>query len=443
MIQLNSDQQHAVDKLVEHVRNPVASYLTVKGGGGVGKSTSVFTAIRELIEVEKLDVLLCAPTHKALNVLRAMSEQQGVDVQFATLASALGLRALPEEGQLKFVQGDSSKIGDYDVIIIDECSQIGEKSLRLLLKECQKFNTILMMMGDNCQLFPVKSYESPVFASGDSVTLTKVMRYSGDILHLATEMRKIIVPEDYGLSPELAKSKINLASMVAELFPNGSDTITVLPAAELVYASLPHTDPDNVDAVSIVCWTNDQADAYNNTVHQHLYGHMVNYDPNTYYVGDILLPQDPVLRGQAVLFPIDAELVVKSVSQHQYDLLDRNMVLIDYFQVDVQSASDGGSSKVINVVAPHHVALYNQAISEIAAMCKRRELYWSSFWDIKNKFTAVKRPFARTSHKAQGSTYPHTFVDAHNIAKCHQVALHNRMLYTAITRAAKHLTIGV
>lgn len=442
MLVLNPEQQAAVDGILGHVRNPESSYFTVKGGGGVGKSTSVFTAIKEIVEVEGLRVLLAAPTHKAVNVLRAMSEEQGIDVNLATLASALGLRALPEEAQMKFVKGDTSKMQDYDVLVVDECSQIGEKSLIMLLEEATRYNVILIFMGDNCQLFPVKSFVSPVFEGGTSATLTKVMRYTGDILVLATEMRKIIAPEDYGLPLDLSKKKINIRQMCRDLFPNGSETIDIIRSLDIIENTLPYVNPDDIDASTIACWTNDCADDYNNRIHAHIHREMADYITGMYYHGDVVLPQDPVMNRQAIVYPIDAELVVQSVETGTYDLLNRGSVMIDYFIMKVRHAQTQ-VPHTINVVAEHHIDLYKQAIKEIAGMCRNRELYWSDFWTINNFFTPVKRPFARTTHKAQGSTYRTTTVDAFNINECPQVALHNRMIYTAITRAADRLIVGV
>lgn len=437
---LNEDQQRAVDAIIEHVHNPTATYLTVKGGGGVGKSTSVFTAISQIQDELGLSVLLCAPTHKALNVLREMAEEQDVNVDFSTLASALGLRALPEEGQMKFAKDAESKLGQFRVVVIDECSQIGEESLKLLITEAQKYNTILVLMGDNCQLFPVKSYVSPAFSYGDTVTLTKVMRYSGDILRLAVAVRKIIAPEDYDLPAENTKQKINLPAMVREMFPNGSDDITIVSAGKLVDTVIPHTNLEDTDASTIVSWTNDQTDAYNLDIHQRLMGLGQDYDSGTYYVGDKILPQDPVQRGQALVCAIDTVLEIEGIKANTHDLLGRGAVEIPYYEIDVRAPE--GRPFTINVVHPEYAELYQQALSEIAGMCKNREVYWSDFWEIKNKFTPVKRPFARTTHKAQGSTYPYTGLDASNIGACHQVALHNRMLYTGLTRASEHLYIG-
>ena len=67
---------------------------------------------------------------------------------------------------------------------------------------------------------------------------------------------------------------------------------------------------------------------------------------------------------------------------------------------------------------------------------------WEKFYNLKNSLADLRPPFAGTTHKAQGGTFPAVFIDRLNINKCRDSATKARLLYVALTRASKNVYIN-
>jgi len=67
---------------------------------------------------------------------------------------------------------------------------------------------------------------------------------------------------------------------------------------------------------------------------------------------------------------------------------------------------------------------------------------WVSFYNVKNALADLRPPFAGTTHKAQGGTFPAVFIDRMNINKCKDAWTRARLLYVALTRASEHVYIN-
>ena len=131
--QLDPEQQQAVDAIVHS-----AGALAITGGPGVGKTTTLATAIHEL-ELAKKNFLLLAPTGKAaLNITRKTQKP----------ASTIH--------RLLWTKNADEMFSGVDVVIIDEASMVdteilGQLSTLLLLNS----NARLVLVGDHNQLPPV------------------------------------------------------------------------------------------------------------------------------------------------------------------------------------------------------------------------------------------------------------------------------------------------
>ena len=67
---------------------------------------------------------------------------------------------------------------------------------------------------------------------------------------------------------------------------------------------------------------------------------------------------------------------------------------------------------------------------------------WQAYYKIKNSLADLRPPFAGTTHKAQGGTFPAVFIDKTNINKCKNPATRARLFYVALTRASKNVYIN-
>ena len=67
---------------------------------------------------------------------------------------------------------------------------------------------------------------------------------------------------------------------------------------------------------------------------------------------------------------------------------------------------------------------------------------WQAYYKIKNSLADLRPPFAGTTHKAQGGTFPSVFIDKININKCRNHTTRARLFYVALTRASENVYIN-
>lgn len=436
---LTEEQLKVNTAIIDAATNKVAEVIVVEGGGGVGKTTSVFSALAELEGTYNKRIVTCAPTHKAVNVLNETARKQGMEFPSFTLASLLGYRVLPEDGKKVFKPEAPSRLDNnkYDVLLVDEGSQVNEYVKRHLIRECMRNRTTLIVMGDGAQIPPVKSTKSPLLEAENKHFLTTVHRYQGDILEMATELRKFILPEQYGgtaWNPDKPMDKYPISDL-GKYLNNEDGSIISLNRRDLVQHYMDNMDRNDPDRAVILCWRNATVKEYNREIHELIHG----ANAPDFVVGDIVVPQSPV---ESMFGAVNTEepCFIRDIVPSTYDMLDLGKVIVNTWELTLESFYTG-EQVVTTAVQDSDLALYKDAMNEIAQMCRAGEVYWSQFWEIDNMFTEIRHTYARTSHKAQGSTFHSAYIDLVDMVPCREQRTFNRMLYTAITRPSNNLII--
>ena len=75
-------------------------------------------------------------------------------------------------------------------------------------------------------------------------------------------------------------------------------------------------------------------------------------------------------------------------------------------------------------------------------MLNKSKKSWQAYYAIKNSLADLRPPFAGTTHKAQGGTFPAVFIDKLNINKCRDKTTKARLFYVALTRASENVYIN-
>ncbi|MBO5260167.1 MAG: ATP-dependent RecD-like DNA helicase [Agathobacter sp.] len=133
-------EEHQLEAVKEAVKNGL---LIVTGGPGTGKTTTINTIIR-YFEGEGLDIFLAAPTGRAA---KRMSETTGFEAR--TIHRMLELNG-GMEGNAGFERNEQNPL-ETDVIIIDEMSMVDISLMYSLLKAVVA-GTRLILVGDVNQL---------------------------------------------------------------------------------------------------------------------------------------------------------------------------------------------------------------------------------------------------------------------------------------------------
>lgn len=134
--------EHQVEAVKEAVRNGL---LVITGGPGTGKTTTINSIIR-YFEMEGLDIFLAAPTGRAA---KRMSETTGFEAR--TIHRMLELNGGVDDGSAVGFERNERNPLETDVIIVDEMSMVDVYLMNSLLKAVVA-GTRLILVGDVNQL---------------------------------------------------------------------------------------------------------------------------------------------------------------------------------------------------------------------------------------------------------------------------------------------------
>ena len=188
-ITLTKSQALALEKLQEFV-NSNKKYFRLTGYAGTGKSF-IIAQFMQWLQKQKINFVAGSPTNKAVKNLVKLASENGISIEAHTVAQLLGQQPELNEttGEEEFVTGDS-KIGDYDLVILDEFSMISKRNFQDIDYEVNNRNTKVIFVGDPAQLPPVGE-KYPIVAKFPMVeaNLDEVVRYDGSIAHVAEQIR--------------------------------------------------------------------------------------------------------------------------------------------------------------------------------------------------------------------------------------------------------------
>ncbi|MRW41151.1 AAA family ATPase, partial [Staphylococcus aureus] len=161
-VDLSEQQKEAFDLAIAWFKDPDSPFV-LRGYAGTGKSFCAQRIIKALQSHGK--IAICAPTHKAVHVLRRMAQEYDLqNVHITTLHSLLHVMPgeYDAEGRQRLKANEWSRepfFSDFGLVVIDESSMIDSELLALI----EEKETPTLFMGDPAQLPPINEPESPVF----------------------------------------------------------------------------------------------------------------------------------------------------------------------------------------------------------------------------------------------------------------------------------------
>ena len=390
-IELYPLQHKAVIESIKH------GLLILTGGPGTGKTTTINTMI-QFFESEGLSILLAAPTGRAA---KRMTEATGYEAQ--TIHRLLEVNGNPEEESTGGFLRNRENPLEADVIIIDEMSMVDLNLMHALLSAVVQ-GTRLILVGDVDQLPSVGpgSVLKDIISSErfHVVTLTKIFRQAGesDIIMNAHKINA-------GEPVELNKKSRDFFFVKCD----EADTI-IGGIIALIQRKLP----------------------------QYVQAH-----PNEIQV---MTPTRKGLLGvermnvilQKYLNPADEKKTEREINGRLFREGDKVMQIKNNYQLEWEICTRFG------LTVDKGMGVFNGdmgVISEINEYKETVEVEYDEGRKVKYGFDMVDElelAYAITVHKSQGSEYPAVILPLLPGPKL----LYNRnLLYTAVTRAKKCLTI--
>lgn len=390
-IELDPLQHKAVIESIKH------GLLILTGGPGTGKTTTINTMI-QFFESEGLSILLAAPTGRAA---KRMTEATGYEAQ--TIHRLLEVNGNPEEESTGGFLRNRENPLEADVIIIDEMSMVDLNLMHALLSAVVQ-GTRLILVGDVDQLPSVGpgSVLKDIISSErfHVVTLTKIFRQAGES-DIIMNAHKINAGEPVELNK---KSRVFFFVKCDE-----ADTI-IGGIIALIQRKLP----------------------------QYVQAH-----PNEIQV---MTPTRKGLLGvermnvilQKYLNPADEKKTEREINGRLFREGDKVMQIKNNYQLEWEICTRFG------LTVDKGMGVFNGdmgVISEINEYKETVEVEYDEGRKVKYGFDMVDElelAYAITVHKSQGSEYPAVILPLLPGPKL----LYNRnLLYTAVTRAKKCLTI--
>lgn len=416
-------------------------------------TTLVGVLLREV--ADQLRIAVAAPTNKAVGVLR--QKVGDVPAEFRSIHSFLGLKMRErEDGTMECSPDGLPSLHEYDLVIIDECSMIGDKLFELIVT--MQRGARILFVGDPAQLPPVeRSTVVPQVSATFShvqhrAMLSEVVRQARDnpIIALSMKIREAIERGNAMHANEISAALPNGAESHACVAFGGEATIFNWALSAL---------QSGMDA-RIVAYTNQAVDGYNRALHHALHG------PGApFAIGERVIVNEQTdeareapgisadyLRCRRVSMHTSEEGVVRAIARDDHPfyaqvpackvLIERDGggTVIGYIPIDRQAFEaeknrlwqEWRELKAIEAAAGRAVD---------AAMVQRRKDASTKASAFSRAFLPIRHVYAITAHKSQGSTIDTVVVDLTNLAKIRDPFTYNRSLYVAATRAARYLAM--
>ncbi len=443
---LNSQQQHAIDEMLLFLGSSQSAFA-LKGFAGTGKSTTIQFLLEKTGALAP-NVYFTAPTHKAVKVLKKMAEQKSLHgVTFATIHSLLGLKVVNKKDRqiikpMDRRKNDPLKEPGRHLIVVDECSMVGEELFSFIAKSVRKYNVKYIFMGDPAQLPPVGEKESPTFEKTEArAMLSQVMRQRGEnpILGVCTDIREA-----------WSRGGQRLPPIIPQMAEDGSVGVSVL-HGELFTQWMPsafsHEQFDaDPDRFRVVAWRNETVNKINDWIHQLRYPNCETWlaegEPIT-FVKPLLISMLEIMSdgsSDEILVHTDVEGVVSSCDPciHPEQGIDCWLIT---------AVTESGMEHTFYALDNDGIIQRDIALRAIANDNRIKERNgdkqnWWPYYQLKNSFAEIRPAYCMTAHKSQGSTFENVFVDVQDIWRNPNKIEALQCLYVACSRASHHLIVN-
>lgn len=390
----------------------------------------------------RVRVGVTAPTHKAVEVLRRKLHEAGlVDVAATcmTIHAMLGLKPGVSDSEKMILKRSGGKgcTGDFDFIIIDECSMIGS-DLQAFIDNDLQFHFVLYV-GDSAQLPPVGEDIAPCFEFGEAQNcgvseLTEIVRQEAGnpIIKASTVLR---VQQGTG---RMDWSWCDPASDGAHgIYLAGDDADMWMQNA----FTSEDFEKDN-DSFRYIAYTNERVKEVNSKVRQWIYGDT----PTPFVEGERIMCRNPVKdEDDKVVFSTNQEAIVTSIEAGIREFtfyavaagpgkesLPTWRYNLPVWKVGLQHPSAG---EVICDMARSEQEVKNLDRRLITEAKANRERWYSRFQFLE-AISDLRCVYALTAHSSQGSTFGNGFLDIPDISKRERsnVLECQKLLYVGLTR---------
>lgn len=423
--------------------------MIVRGSAGTGK-TSVARAIVRAMRSMRQKVVLMAPTGRAAKVLGGGTIHRHIYRQQSYQSERFSLNDNMHRDTLFIV--DEASMLSGSAVLTDGGAAFGSGCLLddLVQYAYNGNNCRLMLIGDTAQLPPVGAEESPAlisdFIAGYGLVpydydLTEVLRQAQEsgILWNATMIRHMIT---YDEMTQLPKIRFH-----------GFADISICPGNELIDQLASSYYHAGTDETIVITRSNKRANIFNMGIRNQVLdreeelssGDQLMVVKNNYFWMAQADGDDKKNSSRTSFLANGDRCVVRRVRNHRelygFRFADVLLSFPDYDDIELQTTVilDTLQTEAPAMTASQQEQLYNNVMEDYADITTKPARMAALKKDRYFNALQIKYAYAVTCHKAQGGQWEHVYLDQGYMTDEMLTPSYIHWLYTAFTRATKHL----
>lgn len=424
-----------------------AEHMYITGQAGTGKTTS----LKELVQFcmdKGIEYQVCAYTHDACKILR---NKLPPGAYISTLHSFLEKRPTIniEANKVSKVETNSSagrRIGEIDVLLIDEFSMIGEKDYTdvqdIQYATEDEFETSeypvmkVIWIGDPNQLPPVKDQPAVIPGGEYWHKLTKIWRQAEDN-PLITPLTQLVgfingeEPEKLVTSDKFIRGDENLLQSYKDCKRDKMLlAYTNQRVQDLNFAIEGREEP--IEGDKVFSSTTRKTYTFNGIVPREFVNCVAQYNGELSLGSKYKTLEYLISSRMCDFYELEDETGKTDVYPVIFGTKNFNNAKDEYAEEAVKV------NKSIERQFEVDKAAQWASMNRSHPMARERAQAWRKYLAVKSNLFSVDFTHAKTVHKAQGTTIDTVFLDAIDLEKCmhRDFILFCKLFYVALSRAS-------
>lgn len=452
-MELNVEQQECKDKILHFLSKNENDYFGIYGAGGTGKTYTISKTLKNY----KGKILFLGATNKVVSVLKSSLENSGFSNQnVKTIDSFLNFRIEKDEFNISTISYRFPSIKEIpNLLVIDEVSMITNQKFSLIQR--LKNHCKIILIGDSLQLPPIEEDKNTITRNAhgflvskiftvvkpensytltiqnrqkDGTDLSLLVKNFRDFMHLKIDPIKLAEKKQnnkdifyYFTNDKELKSEIKNNNCVAVCFKN----LSVLNFNWLIGSTKSMKKDYRLNEINI--GDSLMFDAF--------YFHENKTKKTSFYTSNIVEVLE-IEQGITENFKIKNN-ITKVITYSKIKVVDSDKEVqeIRYIQGGLYGANGGGLSSSVygqRKTYTEHIKKGKNVNENIKFL---KDLN-TRFANYQNSFAKLKKPYAITAHKAQGSTYDTVIIPVYDFYAFNFKDA-NQLLYVALSRAKEKI----